>query len=57
MLDYFLGVMLRAPFRLAREVLPHMKPGSAIINVTSTLPLSAGCVAAPIRRRRVGSLL
>lgn len=35
-LDYFLGLMLRAPFRLARDVLPHMKPGSAIINVTST---------------------
>src|SRR5437762_13502133 len=27
-LDYFLGLMLRAPFRLARDVLPHMKPGS-----------------------------
>ncbi len=24
-LDYFLGLMLRAPFRLAREVLPHMQ--------------------------------
>src|ERR1700730_15108147 len=36
MLDYFLGLMLRAPFRLAREVLPHMKSGSAIINITST---------------------
>src|SRR6202007_2745288 len=36
MLDNFLGLMLRAPFRLARDVIPHMKPGSAIINVTST---------------------
>src|SRR5689334_5501700 len=35
-LDHFLGVMLRAPFRLARDVIPHMRPGSAIINVTST---------------------
>ena len=42
MLDYFLGVMLRAPFRLARDVLPHMKPGSAIINVTSTFAVIGG---------------
>lgn len=41
-LDYFLGLMLRAPFRLARDVLPHMKPGSAIINVTSTFALIGG---------------
>jgi NAD(P)-dependent dehydrogenase (short-subunit alcohol dehydrogenase family) len=36
MLDHFLNLMLRAPFRLCREAIPHMKPGSAIINVTST---------------------
>jgi NAD(P)-dependent dehydrogenase (short-subunit alcohol dehydrogenase family) len=41
-LDYFLGLMLRAPFRLAREVLPHMEPGSAIINVTSTFAVIGG---------------
>jgi len=41
-LDYFLGVMLRAPFRLARDVLPHMEPGSAIINVTSTFAVVGG---------------
>ncbi|OBF62959.1 oxidoreductase [Mycobacterium sp. 852002-51971_SCH5477799-a] len=41
-LDYFLGLMLRAPFRLAREVLPHMEPGSAIINVTSTFAVVGG---------------
>ncbi len=41
-LDYFLGLMLRAPFRLARDVLPHMKPGSAIINVTSTFAVIGG---------------
>ena len=41
-LDYFLGLMLRAPFRLAREVLPHMQPGSAIINVTSTFAVVGG---------------
>lgn len=42
MLDHFLGLMLRAPFRLARDVVPHMKPGSAIINVTSTFALIGG---------------
>ncbi|MDT5096006.1 MAG: hypothetical protein QOH60_5369 [Mycobacterium sp.] len=41
-LDYFLGVMLRAPFRLARDVIPHMPPGSAIINVTSTFAVVGG---------------
>lgn len=41
-LDRFLGIMLRAPFRLARDVIPHMKPGSAIINVTSTFALVGG---------------
>src|SRR6202023_201984 len=41
-LDYFLGLMLRAPFRLARDVLPHMKPGSAIINITSTYAVVGG---------------
>ncbi len=41
-LDYFLGLMLRAPFRLARDVLAHMGPGSAIINVTSTFAVVGG---------------
>ncbi len=41
-LDHFLGLMLRAPFRLAREVIPHMQPGSAIINVTSTFAIVGG---------------
>ena len=41
-LDYFLGLMLRAPFRLCREVLPHMPPGSAMINVTSTYSVVGG---------------
>lgn len=41
-LDHFLGLMLRAPFRLARDVLPHMGPGSAIINVTSTFAVVGG---------------
>jgi meso-butanediol dehydrogenase / (S,S)-butanediol dehydrogenase / diacetyl reductase len=41
-LDYFLGLMLRAPFRLARDVLPYMRPGSAIVNVTSTFAVVGG---------------
>lgn len=41
-LDYFLGLMLRAPFRLARDVIPHLAPGSAIINVTSTFAVVGG---------------
>lgn len=41
-LDQFLGIMLRAPFRLTREAIVHMKPGSAIINVTSTFAVVGG---------------
>lgn len=41
-LDRFLGIMLRAPFRLARDVIAHMQPGSAIINVTSTFAVVGG---------------
>jgi meso-butanediol dehydrogenase / (S,S)-butanediol dehydrogenase / diacetyl reductase len=36
MLDGFLDLMLKAPFRLAREVIPHLGPGSGVVNVTST---------------------
>jgi NAD(P)-dependent dehydrogenase (short-subunit alcohol dehydrogenase family) len=41
-LDHFLDVMLRAPFRLSRDVIAHMKPGSAIINITSTYAVVGG---------------
>lgn len=41
-LDQFLGVMLRAPFRLARDTIVHMQSGSAIINVTSTFAVVGG---------------
>ena len=41
-LDHFLGIMLRAPFRLARDVIVHMKSGSAIVNVTSTFAVIGG---------------
>ncbi|MBI2697583.1 oxidoreductase [Mycobacterium gordonae] len=41
-LDHFLGLMLRAPFRLVREVLPHLRPGSGIVNITSTFAVVGG---------------
>ncbi|MGC1510742.1 SDR family oxidoreductase [Ketobacter sp. MCCC 1A13808] len=41
-LDHFLGIMLRAPFRLARDVIGHMKEGAGIVNVTSTFAVVGG---------------
>lgn len=41
-LDHVLGIMLRAPLRLARETLPKMPPGSAIINISSTWGVIGG---------------
>lgn len=41
-LDYFLDIMLRAPFRLARDVIGHMKDGSSIVNITSTFAVIGG---------------
>lgn len=35
-LDYFLDLMLRAPFRLCREAIGHMGEGGSIVNVIST---------------------
>lgn len=35
-IDDFLQVCLVAPFRLIREVLPHLKSGASVVNVTST---------------------
>jgi meso-butanediol dehydrogenase / (S,S)-butanediol dehydrogenase / diacetyl reductase len=42
MLDHFLDIMLRAPFRLCRDVIPHMTPGSGVVNVTSTYAMIGG---------------
>ena len=42
MLDEFLGVMLRAPFRLCREAIPQMQSGSGVVNVTSTFAMIGG---------------
>lgn len=41
-LDASLDLMLKAPFRLAREALPHMAAGSAVINITSTFGVIGG---------------
>ena len=42
MLDHFLDIMLRAPFRLCRDVVPHMGPGSGVVNITSTFAMIGG---------------
>ena len=34
--DGMIEIMLKAPFRLIRAALPHMKDGGAVVNVTST---------------------
>jgi len=53
-LDYFLEVMLKAPFRLARDVLPHMRSGSAIINITSTFAVVGGLRGGPYSAAKGG---
>jgi NAD(P)-dependent dehydrogenase (short-subunit alcohol dehydrogenase family) len=53
-LDYVLDLMLRAPFRLAREVLPHMRAGSAIINITSTFAVVGGLRGGPYSAAKGG---
>jgi NAD(P)-dependent dehydrogenase (short-subunit alcohol dehydrogenase family) len=35
-LDQFLDIMLIAPFRLCREVIPHLREGASVVNITST---------------------
>ena len=51
---HFLNVMLRAPFRLARDVLPHMQAGSAIINITSTFAVVGGLRGGPYSAAKGG---
>ena len=41
-LDDFLDILLRAPFRYCREALAAMKSGSAIVNVSSTFSILGG---------------
>jgi NAD(P)-dependent dehydrogenase (short-subunit alcohol dehydrogenase family) len=42
MLDEVLNTSLRAPFRLCREALPHMREGSSIVHVGSTYGIVGG---------------
>jgi meso-butanediol dehydrogenase / (S,S)-butanediol dehydrogenase / diacetyl reductase len=35
-LDYFLDIMLKAPARLCRDVIPHLGMGASVVNITST---------------------
>lgn len=41
-LDEVIDLSLRAPFRLCREVLPHMGKGSAIVTIGSTFGIMGG---------------
>lgn len=41
-LDAILSLMLKAPFRLARSAIPHMRPGSAVISISSTYAIVGG---------------
>lgn len=41
-LDETLNIELRAPFRLCREVVPHMQAGSAVVNIGSTWGIVGG---------------
>ena len=56
MLDYVLALMLRAPFRLIREALPHMRPGSVVINVSSTYAIVGGISGGAYSAAKAGLL-
>lgn len=53
-LDLFLDVMLRAPFRLCREAIGHMQPGSGVVNVTSTFAMIGGKRGGPYSAAKGG---
>jgi meso-butanediol dehydrogenase / (S,S)-butanediol dehydrogenase / diacetyl reductase len=53
-LDEFLNVMLRAPFRLCREAIAHMQPGSGFVNVTSTYAMIGGKRGGPYSAAKGG---
>jgi meso-butanediol dehydrogenase / (S,S)-butanediol dehydrogenase / diacetyl reductase len=53
-LDRFLDVMLRAPFRLCREVIGHLGPGSGVVNVTSTYAMVGGRRGGPYSAAKGG---
>lgn len=53
-LDYFLDLMLRAPFRLIREALPHLQSGAAIVNITSVFAILGGKRGGPYSAAKGG---
>lgn len=53
-LDNFLNLMLRAPFRLCREAIPHLKAGSGVVNVTSTFAMIGGKRGGPYSAAKGG---
>ncbi len=53
-LDRFLDIMLRAPFRLCREAIPHMGMGCGVVNVTSTFAMIGGKRGGPYSAAKGG---
>jgi len=53
-LDLFLDVMLRAPFRLCREAIGHMREGASVVNVTSTFAMIGGKRGGPYSAAKGG---
>ena len=53
-LDLFLDVMLRAPFRLCREAIGHMRSGSGVVNITSTYAMIGGKRGGPYSAAKGG---
>lgn len=53
-LDHFLDIMLKAPFRLCREVIPHLGDGASVVNVTSTFAHIGGRRGGPYSAAKGG---
>lgn len=53
-LDNFLDIMLKAPFRLCREVIPHLGDGSSVVNITSTFAHVGGRRGGPYSAAKGG---
>lgn len=53
-LDRFLDIMLKAPFRLCREVIPHLGEGSSVVNITSTFAHTGGRRGGPYSAAKGG---
>lgn len=53
-LDHFLDIMLKAPFRLCREVIPHLGEGASVVNITSTFAHVGGRRGGPYSAAKGG---